>query len=364
MGLFSGVLNAFTGGIGGTLAGIAGDALFSKDSPTPASAQDFSKNFQSVLGGINNTPTLSKQYDYGTIPGQKRQLDPTQAAQAGDLQQFTSPQMSAQALQNAFGSYNQMAQTGFGSAEMEKLSNEQFGLAQQRSQQSFQDQLGSLDNFLASRGMGQSGVGAGQARELAQRSTLDLSTLANQIAQNNSQQQRAYQLQGIQGAAGIGNQAYQQGANTFGMNQSAQQQNFNQQLQSANQASQFFGENQNLNQQTYENALRAQQMNNSQDQFLDQLNVSQDSLRFGTASNVMGGASAQQNAAFGNEMQNVNSYNTGLGSLFGNTGNSGLSNQMQAVNTQQQNFLNQLQGGNSFNDLLNDYNNFDFNLDF
>jgi len=321
----------------------AGNKLFGKKAPKPKTTGDHIQDFNQYLGNLPETKFQSQQSNYAGLDGGTRGESTVNSTFADTLKTFDTPQMSTDALNQNFNSYSDMAKSGFGSEEMRKLSNEEFSLANQRSDQSFNDQLKALDEQMAARGMGQSGIASGQVRELAQRSTLDLATLANQIATRNSETQRAYQLQGLQGVGNTGQVAYGQATNTFNTNQAAAQNNFNQRLQAANQGQQFFQQQEGLNQQSYGNAMNAMQMDNEQTRFLDQLKMSDNSLRYSTASALKGAGSAQQNAYYANQLKDNTAYNSGIGQLFG----SGFADQqkydtLRDVNSQQQDFMSQL----------------------
>ena len=324
------------------------DKLFGKKSPKPKTTADHIQDFNQYLGSLPETQFGSTQGSYDMIQGGTRGTSNVNPTFADTLKTFSTPDMANNALNQSYAGYSNMAQNGFGSEEMRKLSNEEFSLAKQNSSQAFKDQLGQLDSMMAARGIGQSGLAVGQVSELAQRSTLDLATLANQIATRNSETQRAYQLQGLQGVGNTGQVAYGQATNTFNTNQAAAQNNFNQRLQAANQGQQFFQQQEGLNQQSYGNAMNAEQLNMQQQQFLDQLKMSDNSQRYSTASGLFGAGSAQQNAYYANQLKDNNAYNSGIGQLFGSAfEDTQKYNALKDINSQQQNFMNELKDYNA-----------------
>lgn len=359
------VVGGLTGGLGGAVAsGLVGE-LFGGDEPSPPSAGDFAGNFQQVFGGLQNQLPASQftPRRFENIPGVSITHEPGNIPQTPILQQFEVPEISQEALSTLAEQFGRQAETGFGTEALEELTGKQFDLARERTQLGLDDAMGALDERLAARGIGRSGIAAGQTRELQERATLNISQLANQIAQRNAERRLSLQQAGLQGLGQVGEAAFRQGIQTTRQQQATGQQDFQNQLRRAQEISSLFQRNAALSQRNFENIFRARSAESEQQRAADLLNLDRVRTLFGAAQGVVNPASR---AALANYQSALGQFNQGTQAISTLFPDPALQNQRGLQNELLQQQINRLSdlntGGAEDDDFTSQFGDFDFSL--
>lgn len=340
MGFFSDILGgatkALTGSsIGGALASTALNSLFNKkpDAPSAPTAQQALSDVTSLYSGLSNlAPQVSySKPQYGTNPYATLRDVYFNAPSAPQLTEFTGSTLSDSLLSQAADIFSQMA-SGQDNAAFSEALNTQYGLAQQRGEQAVSDATRALDERLAARGLGRSGVAASQTRQLNQEAGLELASLANQIALANAQRLETARTTGLQGLLSTAQQGYNQAQGIYSTNLAAQQQDFTNKLNLAMQQLSTDQYNTQLQQQNYQNAFNNMQAQFSADRATYQDQASRFNSLIGAAS---GTTPSQQNfqTALATYQNDLNAYNQG-GQAIGSAVASGSNNDITNLQTQ------------------------------
>jgi len=121
---------------------------------------------------------------------------------------LTGPAQAGEDLGLAADIFRRMAETGYGTEETERASQDYFKSATAEMMDALEGAQGRLSERLAGRGIGRSGIAAGQARELETDATRNISTLAAQIAMENAQRKQEAQRAGLEGLMGTSAQMF------------------------------------------------------------------------------------------------------------------------------------------------------------
>lgn len=337
----------------------ATNELFNKE-PDKPSSQDFINANKQGVEAVNLPPVTWQMPDLNKVQqpdlsSMLQQFSFLQTPKAPTSESFQTPGISSQALQQGFDMFSRMAKTGFGTPETEEYSQTQYDLAAKRSRKAVQEAGANLTERMAGRGIGQSGIAAGQMQELQGEAALGLSELANQIARYNAEKKFQAQKEGAAGMLGVGGQAFSQATTQQQFDRTGTQQDFQNMMNRMRFGLDVTGAATQFGNQRYQQDLDKMLTQTNLDRQLNMDIIGRESSRYNIGQGMASGAGGALNTGYQNDWSRYLQGEQDISSFFGRDPAQNATERMQRQLLQLQ--IDRLQPGNTSNmDPEVDYN--------